>query len=882
MGEVYKARDTRLDRTVAIKVLPQHLSSSPEGRQRFEREAKTISQLSHPHICALHDVGHQDGTEYLVMEFLEGETLTERLARGPLPLEQALRYGIEIADALDKAHRQGVVHRDLKPGNVMLTKSGVKLVDFGLAKFSASSAAPFSAPTLLPTQGPDLTAEGTILGTFQYMAPEQLEGKEADARTDIFAFGTVLYEMVTGQKAFSGKTQASLIGAILHTQPSAVSTVQPMSPPALDRVVARCLAKDPEDRWQTAHDAMLELKWIAGAATGSQAGLPAPIAARRRSREKVAWIVAGLLLLGLLAAIPFAIRGLRRDAVAGEVFKLSLVPPEKTAMHPGHFALSPDGRRLAFVAVAPDGRSLLWVRPLDSLAAEALPGTENGAGPFWSPDSRFIGFFADQKLKKVEAAGGPPQSLCAAPNGRAGTWNREGVIVFAPNPTGALHRVPAEGGESIPVTKLDEARQENSHRHPHFLPDGRRFLYYVRSYRPENRVVCVGSLDSKDTKRLAGPNAPAAFVRPGFLLYVRDEGALVARRFDSKTLELTGDPVLVAENVRPYDANAPPSFTVAEDGTMALGSGGKAARKLVWLDRTGKELGSLEHRGVIIDIRLSPDQKSVATDHVDPEVGGRQIWVQEFARGVTARFAFGAVSDVSPVWSPDGGRIVFGSDRGGTAGINQIYVKASSGAGAEELLFRSSETKFITDWSTDGRFLLFEADTPDRATRDLWVLPLEGARKPLPYLTTAFNESLGRFSPDGRWVAYVSDETGRPEVYVQSFPASTGKWKVSSDGGSQPVWRRDGRELFYLSRNRQIHSVAVAPNPATFEAGSPRPLFSMPAFFAAGTGSRFHYDATADGQRFLVSRSWDSETGYTVHVVVNWAAELEKAAASGR
>jgi serine/threonine protein kinase/Tol biopolymer transport system component len=875
MGEVYKARDTRLERTVAIKVLPAHLSQTPEGRQRFEREAKTISQLSHPHICALHDVGHQDGTEYLVMEFLEGETLTDRLARGPLPLEQALRFGIEIADALDKAHRQGVIHRDLKPGNVMLTKSGVKLVDFGLAKFSAASSPGSSGVTSFPTQGPGLTAEGTILGTFQYMAPEQLEGKEADARTDIFAFGAVLYEMVTGEKAFSGKSQASLIGAILHTQPAAISAVQPLSPPALDRVVARCLAKDPEDRWQTAHDAMLELKWIA-AGSGSQAGLPAPTA-QRKSREKTGWLVAGLLLLSLLGAIPFLVRGLGSRTAKEHVLKLSIVPPEKTLMHPGHFAISPDGRRLAFVAVAPDGRSLLWVRSLDSLEAKALPGTENAAGPFWSPDSRFVGFFAEQKLKKIEAAGGPPLAICDASNGRGGTWNREGVIVFAPTPTTALHRVSADGGESTPITTLDDARQENSHRHPHFLPDGRHFLYYVRSYRPENRTVCVGSLDSKETRRLAGPNSPAVFVPPGFLIFVREEGALVARRFDPKRMELSGDPILIADRVRPFDSTAPNSFSVADDGTLVIGTGGTAARKLVWLDRAGQEIGSTEHRGVIIDLRLSPDQTSLALDHVDPDVGGRQIWIQEFARGVTARFAFGAVQDVSPVWSPDGRRIAFGSDRGGAARINQIYVKASSGAGSEELLFRSADAKFLTDWSRDGRFLLFEVVTPPAATRtDLWTLPLDGAGGPRPYLATAFNESLGRFSPDGRWVAYTSDETGKNEVYVQSFPVSTGKWKVSSDGGSQPVWRGDGRELFFLSRTRQIHSVSVTPGGATFAAGPPRALFPTPPFFAAGTGSRFHYDVTPDGGRFLVARSWDSEAGYIVHVLVDWTAELEK------
>jgi predicted Ser/Thr protein kinase len=501
MGEVYRARDTRLDRTVAIKVLPSHLSSNPEIRQRFDREARTISSLSHPHICALHDVGHQDGIDYLVMEFLEGETLTDRLSRGALPAEQVLRYSIEIADALDKAHRQGIVHRDLKPGNIMLTKSGVKLVDFGLAKLAAAGPANTSV-SILPTQaGMNLTQEGTILGTFQYMAPEQLEGKEADARSDIFAFGAVLYEMATGKKAFSGKSQASLIASILSAEPPPISSVQPMTPPALDRVVKTCLAKDPDDRWQTAHDVMLQLKWIAEG--GSQAGVPAPLVARRRGHERLAWGVAAVLAVSTIA---LAAVQLARPRAAVRVVRSSLLPPEKTTYHfigdaAGPPAVSPEGLQIAFTARDSSGKSLLWVRSLDSPVPRAVAGTEDAMYPFWSPDSKFIGFFAGGKLKKIEASGGPAFALCDAGDARGGTWNKDGVIVFEPHFRDPLFRVPATGGKAAPVTKFDESRRETTHRFPFFLPDGSHFLYLAGSHavgtESELHAIYLGSLDGK-------------------------------------------------------------------------------------------------------------------------------------------------------------------------------------------------------------------------------------------------------------------------------------------------------------------------------------------------------------------------------------------------
>ncbi|HSS45480.1 MAG TPA: protein kinase, partial [Thermoanaerobaculia bacterium] len=533
MGEVYRARDTRLERTVAVKVLPSHLSASPEVRQRFEREAKTISQLSHPHICALYDVGREGDTEYLVMELLEGETLSERLAKGPLPLEQTLRYGIETADALDKAHRQGIVHRDLKPGNVMLTKSGVKLLDFGLAKAMAPPA-PRGSLTALPTQQ-GLTQEGTILGTFQYMAPEQLEGKETDTRSDIFAFGAVLYEMATGRKAFSGSSQASLITAIMSSEPASISSVQPMTPPALDRVVKTCLAKDPDDRWQTAHDVMLQLKWIAEG--GSQAGVPGPIVARRKSRERLAWGMAAVAFLMALAAVS-AFLYLQDRREAPRMVRSSILLPEKLRFDLGTVpvAVSPDGRRIAFAASDAEGKKLLWVRSLDALSAQPLAGTDGACCPFWSPDGRFLGFFASGKLKKVEASGGPAQTLCDAPNNRGGTWNRAGEIAFAPAARDPIQRVPSSGGAATPATKLDSSRGEISHRWPFFLPDGRHFLYFAMGafYGPKavSNGIYVGSLDSQERRLLLRADSNVAYAPPGYLLFLR-ERTLMAQPFNA-------------------------------------------------------------------------------------------------------------------------------------------------------------------------------------------------------------------------------------------------------------------------------------------------------------------------------------------------------------
>ena len=876
MGEVYRARDTRLERTVAVKVLPEHLSS-PEGRQRFEREAKTISQLSHPHICALYDVGNQDGVEYLVMEYLEGETLTDRLAKGPLPTEQLLRCGIEIADALDKAHRQGIVHRDLKPGNVMLTKSGVKLLDFGLAKLVApSSPSGVTGLSMLPTtpKGSNLTAEGTILGTFQYMAPEQLEGKEADARTDIFAFGAVLYEMATGQKAFTGKSQASLIGAIMHSEPPPISSLQPMTPPALDRVVKTCLAKDPEDRFQTAHDVKLQLQWIAEG--GSQAGVPAPLVARRKNREQLAW---SAFTVAALVALLCGFLLLRQRRESPRMFQSSILPPEKShfSFNFAPMTVSPDGRRIAFVAQTAEGKSLLWTRPLNSASAQPLAGTEGASYPFWSPDSRFLGFFAGGKLKKIDAAGGPPQTLCDASSGRGGTWNRDGVILFGPSARDPIHRVSSSGGAASPVTQLDGS--QFSHRWPFFLPDGRHFLYLAQLVsaitQQEANGIYLGSLDSKDRKLLFHANSNVAYApsiasaSQGYLLFSH-ERVLLARPFDAKRFQLTGDAFPVAEQVQYFPAVACATFSVSENGILAYqASAGGGLSQLVWFGRDGKQLESV---GALADYRhprLSHDGRRVAVEIFDPQTGQADIWIYDLARRVSTRFTFGPAGNLFPVWSPDDSRIVFSSNR---KSFSDLYQKAASGAGNEEVILSSvTRTQIPADWSQDGRLIAFAAiDAKSKTGWDLWVFSVSD-RKVTSFLSTSFAETGPQFSPDGRWMAYESDESGKQEVYVQPFPGPGGKWQISTAGGTQPVWSRNGKEIFYIAADNKLMAVEVKADPG-FEAGTPHALFETHLKAAAWR----RYDVSPDGSRFLLNTTSGEERSNPITVVLNWTVELKK------
>jgi Tol biopolymer transport system component len=860
MGEVYRARDTRLDRTVAVKVLPQHLSSSAEVRQRFEREAKTISQLSHPHICALYDVGREGDVDFLVMEYLEGETLAARLAKGALPLEQALRFGVEMADALDKAHRIGVVHRDLKPGNVMLTKSGVKLLDFGLAKLQEGGASsPFSPLSALPTQEKALTAEGTILGTLQYMAPEQLEAREADARTDIFAFGAVLYEMVTGQKAFSGKSQASLVSAILRDDPGPMGAVAPMAPSALDRLVRTCLAKDPEERWQSAGDVARELKWIAG---GSASAIPSIVAGGRKRREMLAWAVAVLaVVLGSVAVLLS-----RRSQPPEELTRFSIMPPSGQGFL-AFVELSPDARRILFLLQDEAGRNSIAVRSLDSLEMRRLPGTEDTRGALWSPDGREIAFFSEGRLRRISSDGGPVQTICESGSGFSGAWGRQGTILFTKEFGTPIVAVPATGGTPQPVTALDLARGEVAHFHPAFLPDGRHFVFVARDLDPEKTSIMLASLDSKDVHRLFHADSAAVFADPGYLLFARDN-ALFAWRFDPSGLKLVGNPAPALEQVR-YGT---------EDNFLAVSAAGNRVaylswflrRRLVWVDRKGRDLGTLGEIGGYEDVRISPDGRRVAVALRDPSHGQNlDVWVLDASRGTGSRITAERTDEFDPAWFPDGDRLVYVSDH---VGFYDLYERPASG-GAEKLLVRTKQDKLLPTVLPDGRHLLYIVSEGPNFARALAPLPGGGDSVRLSG-DSRFSEEHPEISPDGRWTAFESSESGQREVYIQPL-AGGPKHQVSIGGGQMPVWNRNASELFYAARNGMLMSATLRPAAGRLEIGEPQPLFLLQLGVSGEVQfSRHPYDVSPDGQRFLViRRAPDAEADGAV-VVTNWTAAL--------
>jgi Tol biopolymer transport system component len=866
MGEVYRAKDTRLDRTVAIKILPAHLSSDPVRKQRFEREAKMISSLIHPHICVLYDVGRQDGVDYLVMECVEGETLAKRLEKGALPMGQVLKYGMQIADALDKAHRSGVVHRDLKPGNIMLTHTGAKLLDFGLAKPTAPLS---SAVTLTAgTRNSPMTEQGTIVGTFQYMSPEQVEGKELDGRSDIFSLGAVLYEMVTGQRAFTGKSQLSVASAILEKEPEPISNVKPMTPPALDHAIRRSLAKEVERRWQSAADLAGELQWIAEA--GSQAGALAPVVSHRKVRDRLAWSVAAVLATGLVVVAFLYIRE-KPPAPAAPV-RFQIPVPENASVGP-ILTLSPDGRRLAFLA---GGR--LWVDFLESGESREL--TEAEGGPVWSPDSRFVGYASQGKLKRIEATGGSPQTVADLRGSwGAGAWNRDGVIVFG-SPIG-LFRVPASGGVPVQITALDPARQEQFHCCPSFLPDGRHLVYKRDSADDEKSGIYLGSVDAnpeqQSPKFLVASNwgpgyAPSADPSTGYLLFMR-EATLFAQPFDNRGMELRGQPTPVAEQVDDNNGGGGGhgAFSASTNDVLVFARGPALDRQLTWYDRQGKVLGTVGEPANYGGLAISPDGTRVALSKRSGQTSN--IWLVDLSRGTSTRFTFGSGLDSNPVWSPDGSRIIFSSG-------NDLYQKLASGLRDAELLLKSSEVPYATSWSRDGRLLLYGVLDP-KTKADIWALPLDGDRRPFPFLVTEFNEEGAHLSPDGHWVAYYSNESGHFEIYVRSFAMNSagtaaeagGKWQISNGYGRQPRWRGDGRELYYNGGEGLVMAVEIATNPK-FSVGKPQPLG-----FSVGNVGPVVWACTADGRRFLVAapKTAAKNSGpepYTV--ILNWQSGLRK------
>jgi eukaryotic-like serine/threonine-protein kinase len=863
MGEVYKARDTRLDRIIAIKICAGRFS------ERFEREARAISSLSHPHICALYDVGHEGSMEFFVMEYLEGEGLEARLRRGPLPIEEALKIAIQIASALDAAHRKGVIHRDLKPGNVMLTRSGAKLLDFGLAKTTETIGFSGTESTQLTGQSP-ITVEGTILGTLQYMAPEQLEGKPSDVRSDIFSFGAMLYEMITGRKSFAGSSQASLIAAVMAINLPPISTIQPMSSPALDRLVGRCLAKSPDDRWQSAGDLLSELEWVSE--SGSNIGIPAPIVAKRRNRERIWPLMAGLAAALLVASLGWIVIHLRNDPPQATEVRFHIPAPDKLNFFYYELpAISPDGEHIAFTAVASSqDNERLFVRSLNSATATEIPVSSlNPNFPFWSPDGQEIAFSARGTLRRVNVSGGPPVTICNCAAAGGGTWNRDGVIIYA-NKT--LFRVPASGGDPKPLRPLADG--ETGQRWPQFLPDGKHYMYLSLSNRPGQQGIYMASLDTNDRKFIVASNAEAAYVQPGQLLFIRGD-VLMAQRFDLGKQELEGEPrtveqhIELAESSRPGETLSSASFSASLNGVLVWRHGTQSSQSsLRWLDRSGKKLSVVGETADYSDPALSPDDSKLAVAILDPGVRTRDIWIFDLLSGTKTRLTFDPADDSDPVWSPDGTRIAFSSDR---SGQRDIYQKMADGSGPEELLIGGNDgNKDVEDWSRDGKYLVYNYNPLGQSS--LYFLPLAGGRKPVPFLITKFLTMEGQFSPNGRWVAYRSSESGTPEVYVQGFALdsaqSGGKWQVSVAGGELPKWRRDGKELFFHLGDTYF-AVDVKTDGAAFEAGIPKPLFDVPTARAISTaGSQFA--VTKDGRRFLVLAEVAKPASEPLEVLLNW------------
>jgi len=858
MGEVYRARDTRLERTVAIKILPAQFSSEPVRKQRFEREAKTISSLNHPHICTLHDIGHQDGIDYLVMECVEGETLAKRLEKGPLPLDQVLKFGAQIADALDKAHCSGIVHRDLKPGNIMLTPAGAKLLDFGLAK-PASPLATAATLTAAAKQSP-VTEQGTIIGTFQFMSPEQVEGKEVDGRSDIFSLGAVLYEMLTGRRAFEGKSQLSVASAILEKEPAPISSVKPMTPPALDHAVKKCLAKPPDERWQSASDLASELMWIAesnGQAAGTAFG-----EAPGKTRRRAAWLVAGVLA---------------GAAIVGAVRWPNSKPPEEAMYFPApmlfsarDIAVAPNGHTIAVIAYLESARrNALWIYELGSQSASNLADTEDANFPFWSPDNRSIAFFADGKLKKVEVSGGPVQTVCDAPSGRGGTWNKDGVIVFTPDARSgvALYRVSASGGTVTTVSNLDKSRGELSHRWPMFLPDGTHYLYMATNFAGQKSVdaIFVGSLDSNEKRFVVEATANAAYAAPGYLLFYRDK-ALFAQRFDLQRFALTGEPTTILNDIQYQPQVKRAVFGASEKGVLAAQSGmGVALSELLWFDRKGKEVGAVGRPDVYGNVFLAPNGKSVAVSMTDIASQNTDIWTYDLQRGGAKRLTFDPAADSVPIWSPDAARLVFASNR---TSFNDLHIKNSDGAQEEKSIVHGDIDKFPNDWSRDGKYILYTQDT------DLWFVTLPELKSSL-FLKAPSVLRNGQFSPDGKWVAYSSNESGKWEIYVTSFPEPRGKWQVSAGGGEQPRWRGDGKELFYISSDGKIMAAPVTTG-ANFDASTPVALFQVTPRQPVPIYDLFVYDVSRDGQRFLINTELKQAGSAPMSIVLNWTAKLNK------
>ena len=876
MGEVYRARDEKLNRDVAIKILPVAFSRDPERLLRFEQEAQAAGALNHPNILSVYDVNTHDGAPYVVSELLEGESLRDRMAGVALPQRKAIEYALQIAHGLAAAHEKGIVHRDLKPDNLFITRDDrVKILDFGLAKL-VQAADENKAQTDVPTRKVH-TDPGTVIGTVGYMSPEQVRGQPVDHRSDIFSFGAVLYEMLSGRRAFRGDSAVESLNAILKDDPPDLAESSAKMNPALEMIVRRCLEKKPERRFHSTDDLGFALAALTASSDSSVKTMTVPAVTQNKSgagrfgllrNQWLGWGVAGASVLALgLAWVYFA----RPSTFDARVMRLSILPPEKATLMAGQApTVSPDGTHLVFVVTDASGRTVLYLRALDSLAAQPLTGTDGGILPFWSPNSREIGFFAGGKLKKIDIAGGQPVTLADAPVPRGGSWNQDGVIIFTPAPPAPTLRISASGGEPTPLSVVDVPNGLFPRSFPQFLPDGRHYLFLIGGSRKMgSRFVMIGSLDSGETKTVLTNDFTAVYAKPGYLLF-RREAKLMAQKFDADRLELSGDPFPVAEQIGFDGLTFQTLVSASDQGVLAYQSLGAGKTQLVWFDREGKRPGVAGTPGDYSDLSLSPDDKRLAFFQVDPDTGNADIWLMDLASGAPSRFTFDPAVDFTPVWSPDGERIVFASLR---EGAPNLFQKMANGSGQEDSLYKSPLAKLPSDWSTDGRFIL--CGTVDPKTRwDLWVLSVADHRWE-SFLQTPYNESRPKLSPNGRWIAYESDESGKKEIYVQSFPASGAKWQISVSGGSQPRWRRDGKELFFLGGDRKVTAVEVNTDAPTLAHGAPRALFETRISKGEDRPGN-QYVVTSDGQRLLVNTVAEEGAYTPINVVLNWTAGLKK------
>jgi serine/threonine protein kinase len=881
MGVVYKAQDTKLNRAVALKFLPAHLSASEQDKARFLQEAQAAASLNHPNICTIYGIDEHDGQIFIAMELVEGETLREK--KQSFSVKQTVDIGVQIAEGLAAAHEKGIVHRDIKPENIMIRKDGiVQIMDFGLAKLRGASR---------------LTKEGTMVGTVGYMSPEQVQGHDTDHRTDIFSLGVILYELLSGQSPFKGVHETAIIYEIVNVDAAPISSLKPEVTTDLDSIVLECLAKEPDERYQSAKEVAKELRRFKRESSRtrlSRVSVSRPAYSNPSGEMKqtvddsatvalptrwsmfarrYGWMAIGLVLFCTTVALLYVLSTRSASTGAG-VVRASLLPPEKHSFLGGSpfepLAISPDGQKIAFLASDSMGRRSLWVRPINVLTATELSGTDGAQDPFWSPDNRYIAFFAGGKLKKVEATGGPPFSICDVVNPRGGSWSQQGVIVLPVDQTVALSQVSDAGGTPVLLTKLDTARKEYTHRWPFFLPDGKHFLYFARTSPAYGGsaldAIAAGSLDGKTDRRLVQGISNPAYAN-GYLLYMR-ENSLMAHQFDADALELKGDPFPITESIQFNPRFSVASFSVSQSGVLVYEARTiSATPEMALVNPRGEKMISFGELELFIRARLSKDSRKVAMDLYDISSRNADIWLQEIQRGVRTRFTFDPAIDWQPVWSPDGAWVVFTSQR---RGPGDLYKKSASGASNEELLYGSTLSKAATDWSSEGKFVLFNVAGDPKLKTDIWILPMTGEKKPTPFLQTEYNELNARFSPDMKWVAYQSDASGKNEIYVRPFPGPGAQWQVSASGGISPTWNRNGKEIFFLNGGK-IMSAEVNGSGSTFEIGKVKLYFDPQTI-----GGIFVYDVSDDGQKILLGITKGQRLSEPLTLVLNWQAEARK------